>query len=199
MLRELGGPRSGSLGWLLSATQDILPPDSFAALNHLVEQATDLAFRIGSLIQQFFVAIDQFLYEQREGRPIGMYSHQERILEATRTQPAWTNVELAWDETEHTLQPLVEFIAKLVQAITEINDSLAEEDDELFSSISNLYRRFSEMSENLNALVFQPNPERIYWVETSANGYASLPARRARFTLVRSCSATCGTRNPLSS
>ncbi len=170
MLRELGGPRSGSLGWLLSATQDILPPDSFAALNHMVEQATDLAFRIGSLIQQFFVAIDQFLYEQREGRPIGMYSHQERILEATRTQPAWTNVELAWDETEHTLQPLVEFIAKFVQAITEINDSLAEEDDELFSSISNLYRRFSEMSENLSALVFQPNPERIYWVETSANG-----------------------------
>ncbi len=98
-----------------------------------------------NLVRQFFVAIDQFLYEQREGRPVGMYSHQERVLPATRTQPAWGNVELAWDETEHTLQPLVELIAKFVQAVTELGESLAEEDDELFSSISNIYRRFSEL------------------------------------------------------
>jgi DNA polymerase-3 subunit epsilon/ATP-dependent DNA helicase DinG len=170
MLRELGGPKTGVLGWLLAATQEILPPDSYAGLDYLVQQATNLAFRMDSLIRQCFIAIDQFLFEQREGRPVGMYSHQERILPATRAQPAWGNVELAWDETEHTLQPLVELLAKFVQAVTELGESLAEEDDELFSSISNLYRRFSELHENLNALVFQPNTERIYWVETAANG-----------------------------
>ncbi len=170
MLRELGGPKTGVLGWLLAATQEILPPESFAGLDYLVQQATNLAFRMDNLVRQFFIAIDQFLYEQREGRPVGMYSHQERVLPATRTQPAWGNVELAWDETEHTLQPLVELIAKFVQAVTELGESLAEEDDELFSSISNIYRRFSELQENLNALVFQPNTDRIYWVENGANG-----------------------------
>ena len=170
MLRELGGTKTGVLGWLLAATQEILPPDAFAGLDYLVQQATNLAFRMDNLARQFFTAIDQFLFEQREGRPVGMYSHQERILPATRTQPAWGNVELAWDETEHTLQPLVEILAKFVQAVTELNDSLAEEDNELFSSISNIYRRFSELNENLNAMVFQPNTDRIYWVETTANG-----------------------------
>ena len=171
LLRELGGPRSGALGWLLAATHEKIPPDDFAALNHLVQRSTDLAFQLENEVRQFFATLDNYLLEQREGRPIGAYSHQERILPATRTQPVWENVELAWDEAQRLLQPLIEFQSKLLQAISEVNELLDPEDEELFSAFSNLYRRFSELHENLNALVFQPDPERIYWVEAHADGY----------------------------
>ena len=98
LTNQLGGPKGGILGWLLDATQEIVNPGEFAGLNHLVQRAADLAFRFQNLSKEFFHSLDHFLSEQREGRPIGMYSQQERILEATRTQPAWGEVELTWDE-----------------------------------------------------------------------------------------------------
>jgi ATP-dependent DNA helicase DinG len=171
LLRELGGPSAGLLGWLLAATQDVLAPSDFASLNQLVQQATDLAFRLDNLSRQFFITVDHFLNEQREGRAVGMYSHQERILPATRIQPAWGDVELSWDEAQHTLQPLLETLGKLAQGLAEINEVLAEEDEELYGSLTNLYRRLYEVHENLNALVFEPEPDRIYWAEAQSNSY----------------------------
>ena len=171
LMRELGGSRSGILGWFLAATQDILPPSDYASLDFLVKQATDLAFRFDNLSGKFFTAIDHFLFEQRDGRPVGAYSHQERILPATRSQPAWEDVEVAWDEAHQTLQPLIELIAKITQAGAEIASELHDEDEEIFSTLSSLYRRLNELSEYLYALVFRPDPERIYWAETNNNNY----------------------------
>lgn len=169
LLRELGGPTGGVLGWLYSALEGALSPSDFAAINHMIQRATDLAFHFDNFIQQFFATLDQFLFEQREGQPVGSYGHQERILPATRTQPAWANVELAWDEAEKSLKPLLEILGQLLQGLGELSESLPEESQELFSSLSNQYRRWSEVYTNLNGLVFEPNPETIYWVEISPN------------------------------
>jgi ATP-dependent DNA helicase DinG len=169
MLRELGGPKSGALGWLLAAAQDILSPGVYASLNHLIDQATNFAFQFESLANDFYTAIDKFLFEQRDGKPLGMYSHQVRILPATRSQPSWEEVELSWDDAQRTLQSLIDTLAELIQACAEIIEDLHEEDEEIYSRLSNLYRRFSELNDNLNAMVFKPDPERIYWVEIVIN------------------------------
>jgi len=171
LLRELGGPNAGVLGWLLSSTQGVLAPGEYAALNHMVQKATDLAFQLESLSKQFFTSIDQFLQEQREGRPVGMYSHQERIVPATRTQPAWYSVETAWDEASHVLKPLLEILDQLAQGLAEISEALAEEDEELYGALTNLLRRLTEIGDNLDALVFKPAPDQVYWVEVNSNGY----------------------------
>ncbi len=169
-INHLGGNGSGLLGWLLSALREQLPPSDFASLNHLVERSTDIAFRLQHLSRQFFQSIDQFLIEQRDGRPVGMYSHQERIIEATRTQPAWTYVEQSWDEAVGTLSTLLDLLAKLIQAVTESMEQLAEEDEDLHGSLLNLYRRFDEFQRNTNALVFEPSADHVYWVEVQSNG-----------------------------
>jgi ATP-dependent DNA helicase DinG len=168
-LRELGGPTAGMLGWLLGCLADILSPTDYASVNHLVQQATDLAFHFDSLGKQFFLTIDQFLYEQREGRPIGPYAHQQRILPGTRTQPGWPEVEIAWEDAERTLKPLVDLLGELAHILTNLIEALPEEGEELFSSVSNLYRRFTELHDNIEALVFKPDPNQIYWVEINPN------------------------------
>ena len=171
LMRELGGPRSGALGWLLTASQDTFPPSTYASLDALVQDATDLAFRFDSHIREFFNSIERFLSEQREGRPVGTYIHQERILPATRNQPAWEDVEAVWEETQETLHSLIEVLAKLIEGVAEVLDLLHEEDEEIYSGLSNIYRRFTEMHENLHALVTHPDPERIYWAEIDSNGW----------------------------
>ncbi len=169
-LKELGGPNSGILGHTLTEFEGVISPSDYANLNNLVQQVTDLSFHFDIFVHQFFDSITQFLFEQREGRTVGMYAHQERILPATRTQPAWADVEATWDEAEHSLEPLVKLLGSLVQGIGEISATLSEENQELLSSLSNLYRRLSEVQSNLNGLVFTAKTDTIYWVEINSNG-----------------------------
>lgn len=170
LLRELGGPNNGALGWCLALLEEVLAPADFAAINHLVQRSTDLAFQFEHQARQFFATINQFMVEQREGKPPGPYAHQERILPATRAQPAWGEIEAAWDEAQHILTPLVEMITNLGQAIADVIESLREEGQDLFSQFGNLYRRLSELLNNLNALVFEPDHDRVYWTEIQPDG-----------------------------
>lgn len=169
LIKELGSPTSGLLGWLLSATQSKLNPSEFAALNHLVQSITDHAFQFDNLSGRFFASVDHFMGEQREGRQVGRYSHQERILAATRIQPAWADVEVVWDETQHSLNQLLDNMNNVIQGLAEINNMLDAEDTELYGSLTNSYRRLKEVNDNLNGLVFDPAPDRVYWTEASAD------------------------------
>jgi DNA polymerase-3 subunit epsilon/ATP-dependent DNA helicase DinG len=164
-LAQLGSSSSGAMGWLLTATHDIMQPAELASLSHLVETTTDQAFRFQHQIREFFTSIEHFLDEQRENRPVGMYAQQERIVEATRIQPAWGEVELAWDEAGVTLSSLLKNLAQLAQGTAEIQQTLSEEDQELYSTLTNLYRRFDEFQANINAMIFEPTHEQIYWAD----------------------------------
>jgi DNA polymerase-3 subunit epsilon/ATP-dependent DNA helicase DinG len=168
LLRELGGPTAGLLGWTLGAVEGHLPPAQCAALGQLVHHATDLAFRLENLGRSFFIAIEHFMSELRETRSFGGYAQQERILPATRTLPAWGDLELAWDEVSHTYLPLIQALGEIARTLAEVSEQLEEDDEELYSNLTTLYRRLTEIHAHINALVFDPEPDRIYWVETSS-------------------------------
>jgi DNA polymerase-3 subunit epsilon/ATP-dependent DNA helicase DinG len=170
MLRELGSSSSGTLGWSVSSLENLLSPTDMAAFNQLVSRATDMAFQFEQLSQQFFSALDKFLLEQREGRPVGQYAHQERILPASRSQPAWDEVEAHWDDAQQVLGSLVDHLEKISQALTEVVELLPEENQDVFNQISSLYRRFGELQDHLNGFVFEPQVDRIYWVEVKPDG-----------------------------
>jgi DNA polymerase-3 subunit epsilon/ATP-dependent DNA helicase DinG len=171
MQRELGGPTSGLLGWALSATLGILAPEDYGGLNYLVQRLTDLSFRLETLAHRFFQSLDQFLLDRREGQAVGMYSQQERIISASRAQPAWGEVELAWDDVQSCLIPLLEHLGKLAQGILEVNEALSETDEELYGSLANLLRRLKEFSDEIQSLVFEPKPDRVYWIEIQPGGF----------------------------
>jgi DNA polymerase-3 subunit epsilon/ATP-dependent DNA helicase DinG len=169
-VRELGSPNSGILGKIITTIEGNILPSDFAALNHYIQQITNLAFQFQTTSQGFFNSIDQFLLEQREGGDIGIYAHQERILPATRTQPSWADVEAAWEESETSLGPLIDILVKLIQALGEVKENLPEEEEDIITNLSTLYRRFSDMQTNLDGMIFTPRSDTIYWFEISPNG-----------------------------
>ncbi len=170
LLRELGSPSAGVLGHFLTALHDLLRPSDFAAMLQLGQRASDLSFRLANQARDFFRSIQQFLAEQREGRPMGVYAQQERILPATRTQPSWSEVEMAWEESSETAKLLFNLLAQIIQSVGELQDELPEELEDVLASLSNLYRRLTEIEATLTGLVFKPEPDRIYWAETNPNG-----------------------------
>ncbi|RMF43096.1 MAG: DEAD/DEAH box helicase, partial [Anaerolineae bacterium] len=113
MIRELGTPSSGLLSRLLDLGDEILQPSQGAALHHLAEQVTTAAIQYQNFVRQFFGMLDQFLYEVRSGQNVGAYGQQVRILPGTRTQPAWTDVEVAWEEASRAYAPFNEALEQV--------------------------------------------------------------------------------------
>ncbi|HRN50393.1 MAG TPA: helicase C-terminal domain-containing protein [Anaerolineales bacterium] len=165
ILKELGGSRSGQLGRLLVVGQQALQPTQRAALETLVEDATDRAFQFQNLLTRVFSAILHFLNEQREALPQGDYTHQERIVEGTRTLPAWLQVETAWEDAQLLLQPLLGTIEQIQRGMKDIGAQGVEELEDLAGNIGNSYRSLSDLNKQLQALVFEPQPDIVYWVE----------------------------------
>jgi DNA polymerase-3 subunit epsilon/ATP-dependent DNA helicase DinG len=170
MLRELGSSSSGMMGRLLTTAMDLLNPEQNAALDYMVSQITDLAFRFDHFSREFFSVIDQFMFEHRQGSQPGAYGQQVRILPAIRTLPAWLDVEVAWDDGQRTLKALLQGLGDLVKAAGEMTESEVEDIQDLYGNLSNLLRRLFEFHEFMEALVFKPDPDQVYWVELQANG-----------------------------
>ena len=179
LLREVGSYRTGSsqlsgiLGRLLSLLHDSVTPSEYAAFNHLVERASDHAFQLESLMRGFFETIDHFLFEQREGQPVGPYAQQVRILSGTRAQPAWLEVEVSWEDAHKSAIALLGKLEQIAQAMVDLSEagfgdiSLLEE---TYHDVTNIYKRLKEMIESVESLVFDPQPDGIYWAEIRSGG-----------------------------
>jgi DNA polymerase-3 subunit epsilon/ATP-dependent DNA helicase DinG len=173
LLRELGNNQSGIMGRLLTLLHDSVSPGEFAAMDHSVGIATDHAFQLDNLARNFFLTMEQFLSDQREGRDLGPYGQQVRILSSTRVQPSWLDVEIAWEDAQRLMSALLKTIEQIAQGVVELVDSGYDQIDileDIYSSLTSVYRRLNEIFVNIEAMVFNPREDAIYWVELNAQG-----------------------------
>jgi DNA polymerase-3 subunit epsilon/ATP-dependent DNA helicase DinG len=168
LLRELGSTSSGILGRLFSILRGLLRPSELAAIEQILSRITDLAFRLDFDLLQFFRAIEEFLSAQREGQPLGTYSQQERILPSTRNQPDWMTVELQWEAAHETLKLMLNPISELHKQFGEQVED--EELQDVLNNLATVHRQLSEAQSGITALVSQPDPSFIYWIEIQPNG-----------------------------
>jgi len=175
MLRELGGISSGILGRLLNQLKDVLRPSDFAAVNQSIQRATDLAFRVEHSLGDFLNNVEYFMENVRDGRPVGPYGQQVRILPATRTLPIWQEVEMAWEAAHELMKQLLSLLADLYQTMAEGFDNPSEELEDTLGSLANVHHRLSEAENQLNHLVVEPDNNYIYWAELQpTNGRLAL-------------------------
>ena len=169
LLRELGGPSGGIIGYLLMLLEDTLKPSEYAGFHNSAHRAADLLFRLEHCAKEFFNAINEFMIEKRDGRPVSGYGQQERITDATRTLPVWTNVEMAWQETHETAELLLTLLSEQYQAGAAIARKVQDEDlDGALNNLSDAYRRLLETDARLHSLVSGPRKDFIYWIEIQA-------------------------------
>jgi DNA polymerase-3 subunit epsilon/ATP-dependent DNA helicase DinG len=174
LMRELGSTSTGLLSRLLSLARNVLRPSEFAAAQQAVVRATDLAFRLDHDFGQFFLAVSAFMEDRREGNPVSSYGQQERILPATRTIPAWTDVEVNWDTCHETATLLLNLVAQLHKSLGDLGPEMPEELEDVQGNLADFHRRLTEIDANMTALVSSPEPMSIYWAEVQPfnNGLA---------------------------
>jgi ATP-dependent DNA helicase DinG len=167
LIREIGGSSSGTLGHLLATTRGQIRPSDFALLNQKVERATDLVWRLQEQARIFFDALAEFIAFQREGQPTSPYAYQERILPATRTQPGWDNVEIAWSADAETLSLLIALLGEIQKGATELYSDGLETLEDIISNLGNLCRRLTEAENMVGSMIFEPAADYVYWVEVN--------------------------------
>jgi len=84
-------------------------------------------------------------------------------------QPDWDEIEVGWDQARQSLHGLLEDIQKLWETISGILKS-KEIDNSKFEAVLNDLREISrelfDMYENIDNLVFEPDPNMVYWIES---------------------------------
>ncbi len=165
LVRELGGIKSGLLGRFVDLCEELLKPAQMAALSQLVGNAADLSMRFDSQMTAYYQALDTFLNDQRDGRPLGTYPQQERILPSTRTLPIWLDVEIAWEAAHATLERLLAILRELRAPMRELADQENEEAEDMWGSLGNMFTRIEEIQRNINGLTLEADNDTVYWVE----------------------------------
>jgi ATP-dependent DNA helicase DinG len=168
LLRELGGPNSGMAGKLGKALEGMLSPGDLAGFKQLLSQAADKSFQTETYTSRLFQSIDEFLINRRENQFQGQYAQQERIQPATRTLPAWSDVEIAWDNLHLSLSELFKILEDINRVAANANGEGDGDLEDLQGDLSGLARRISEIDSSLNQLVSEPLADYVYWVETQA-------------------------------
>ncbi len=169
LFRELGGLSGGVLGHLSNLAKSTLKPSDLALFQKFVESLDDISFQLEIDIKQFFKSIDEFLIYAREDQPIPGYGQQLRILPATRTTPNWEPVELNWEAAAEKFTAFLSQLSKIYTSIASGQILMNEELEDTLSNLSSINRMFSEVYENINALVSKPDSDFIYWIELSPN------------------------------
>ena len=170
---ELGGSASGILGRVSTTLQRLLKPSDYASANLAIEKATDLAYRVENDFRKFFTAIDEFMLQERDGREVGDYGHQVRVVPATQLQPQWDDIQISWDEASKPMESLMRLLDGL---ISDMGDEMLADKDEMediTGDLSSAVRRLKEIHEHISAMVFELDANTICWIEQDAK-YNSL-------------------------
>jgi ATP-dependent DNA helicase DinG len=165
LVRELGSLKSGLLGRFVTLCEELLKPAQLAALAEWVSKAASLATRFDSQMNHYYQALDSFLEDLREGRALGTYPQQERVLPSTRTLPIWLEVEIAWENASVTLENLLTIVRELRTPMRELADQENEDAEDMWGSLGNMFSRLEEMQHNIHGLTMEPEADMIYWVE----------------------------------
>ena len=128
------------------------------------EQVSDGVAEADRMSEEFFALVGDFVERHTEGK--GEYTLRARLTPALRTQPAWSNVEIAWDNLNAQLNTVIAGLDRLNRAMSDLADFGVPDYDELYARLLGAWRGLDEMRGSTNAVVTKPSPGAIYWVES---------------------------------
>ncbi len=165
LFSELGGVNSGVLGRTIEITEKHLKPSDQAGAAKMVGKASDLAFRAENKFRTFFVQLDAFLEDERNGKPLREYGQKVRVVPSTHTIPIWSEVEISWDAAAQPVDSLRKMLDQLHHDLADEIQMNDEEIEVLLGDLASIVRRLQEVHRFINAMVFDLDSGYIYWIE----------------------------------
>lgn len=171
LLRELSQPlRGGSrhVGFIHEVarrTLQAVPNHAKGDVNELVYKSQLAIDKSVKATHQLFTAMANFVNEIPSGR--SPYNYKIRLTDDTRAQPAWSDVEITWDNTNATLSEVSKALGILASMLTEMEAYDVPNWEELLANLTAYRSRVDEIRSNVHQILTNPSRDRILWVEQS--------------------------------
>ncbi|HAF61871.1 MAG TPA: hypothetical protein DCK95_06050, partial [Anaerolineaceae bacterium] len=164
-IEELGSIKTGALGNLAMSLQSRMNQEQYSAFHDVLEEITDLSFRLEHEFNQVILSLETFMEEMREGKEVSDYGQRQRVELSTTRQPIWSEIEVDWQKTSITLESMLNDISRVVRDVADLDFSEELEVEESISDLARLARRFQEIHTNFSSLIYEPDPANVYWLE----------------------------------
>ncbi len=174
LLRGLANERGGLIGLLAGALRHSdVPPRLKNETQNIFNDVADDIDRAIRGVYDFFVALEKFIdaQEQLSGESENAYDRQLRLTPTRRAQPAWSEIEIAWDDFGARLRQVREGVEKIYTAWNELDDYEVPSHYDLLQELAGAMRRMSETRAQLEALITKPTANGIYWAEVNKNNH----------------------------
>ncbi|NLE75905.1 MAG: DEAD/DEAH box helicase family protein [Chloroflexi bacterium] len=161
-------PETGSLlGEVWAVCRGRLPRDQEPGLRQLTDDLRSRGVDFLQELEEFFEAVTEFAQGQGDGKA-SQYDQRIRLAGAARSQPVWSRVEMAWDNTAAHLHTLGRGLEQLSASLDGLERRDSEEVNDLLLNLASFRRGVQEWSEQMDAVVANPPPDQISWVQVRA-------------------------------
>lgn len=168
-IADLGTAHSGLLGEMLERTRGVIPEGYHETLRDFVAIVVSAAGTMNQHVDRFFGTLRRFL-EDHVRIPRNEYTQQVRILSPLRRQPAWSEVEITWDNLSQFTGAIADAMTRLAQGLSELAEFDIPEYDDLLAGINSMARQLTTLHARLSELVLEPDANTIYWTEFQPDG-----------------------------
>jgi ATP-dependent DNA helicase DinG len=168
VFRDLGSQQRGLLRQLIDLARRTLPPDGQGQVETVIATTAERVEECTAAASVLFERLNELLENQREGKPVGPYGQQVRILPATRTLPDWEGVEIAWENLREPLATITGALNDLANDLENLEPAEGDPVDTLAVAMRIARRSLAEIFAQMENMIFEPDPIVIYWIELSS-------------------------------
>lgn len=166
LARTVGVRRyTGLLSEILAKCKPALPADHYAMLEDHIVRLQRLVEAAQTNLYAFFNVLGDFLREHSGQK--GDYDVRLRLTSGLRVQPAWSEVEMTWDNLSSQLYRLADDLEKLCGGLHELESFDVPDLEGMAQECAGSLARLRELREQLNACVAEPESSTIYWANVA--------------------------------
>ncbi|HMK07656.1 MAG TPA: helicase C-terminal domain-containing protein, partial [Anaerolineales bacterium] len=165
VLRDLVGSPNALLGEASALARRAVAPSEARRLAKTMQSMEAAARESLQAWTAVFVHLAEFLAGLHSEEGTAAYTLPVRIMPALRSLPAWSTVEVAWDETRPLLTALSDGLADLADTLAGWGDGGSATGGDVASALRSSLRALREMTEMFERFVFHPDAGTIYWAE----------------------------------
>jgi predicted DnaQ family exonuclease/DinG family helicase len=159
------GQSGGLVAFLRAATRGQQATSGIATLN---DEVHDLSARARDGAQRFFAAVASFVEEHASDGFDG--ERRLHLTAGTRAQPAWSAVEVTWDNLALVLSRLEERLIKLFSALLRAHSAGELDAEALVMQVDGAASTCREIANGIAAIVERHDAQRICWASVSRRG-----------------------------
>jgi ATP-dependent DNA helicase DinG len=170
LLNELARPvgvrrYAGYLGDVLARCRGVVPAEEWAVLESHVQGLQRQIEAALTNVYALFTVLTGFLREHGSQR--GEYDQRLRLTSGLRVQPAWSEVEMTWDNLSSQLYRIADDLERLCTGLGELSNYDIPDLEGMVQDGAGYLNRLREMRAQINACLAEPSPSAIYWASIS--------------------------------